>query len=464
CKEGDNYNFNPSIWNSLWNSLMGQEPLSNGKVQELHYPESELGLGSSKVWFKDIIEARRTFVDAANDVYRHLNITTNTVVMNDVFNVKTTEVNPNEVGFKVLTFNNELVIATNEDKFLENDAVLVSSNGTLPSPLTSTNVYFVHYDENGYIRLMNNPSTSGTAVTITLENKGEGQQSMIKQSDYIESLGTSLDMTQYWKLADWYDVGYNEDTEYTAEASLEVANSKNYQVGDIIRVTDADGVWTLYRRDSSRNLLIWTAIGRQNSTVELNNQLYNNYTQYKEDGSLSNVEINVRKALALLKNSFDGYQSQIVFDMVKYVHVEQTVVDWVFKTSYIYIVGLDQSLKQNYSNSEDLIGQIVTYFEEVKPYRTKIRSQIEQKTSDSDEINGLLNDLDPNGYIYRDGQWVKSQADIWDYEYAQYNTTTNKWEVKGSLPSDFELPNRRFQEIDIMMHYDNVQCVPDENM
>lgn len=464
CKEGDNYNFNPEIWNSLWNSLIGQEPLANGKVQELHYPETELGLGSSKVWFKDIIEARRTFVDAANSVYSHINITTNSVVMNDVFNVKTTEVNPNQVGFKVLTYNNELVIATNEDKFLENDAVLVSTNGTLPAPLTSTNVYFVHFDENGYIHLMNNPSTSGSAITITLENRGEGQHSMIKQTDYIESLGTSLDMTQYWSLADWYDVGYDENTEYTSEISLTVADAKNYQVGDIIRVTDADGVWTLYRRDSSRNLLIWTAIGRQNSTVKLNNQLYNNYSQYNEDGSLSNVEINVRKALALLKNSFEGYQSPIVFDMVKYVHVEQTVVDWVFKTSYIYIVGLDQSLKQNYSNSEDLIGQIVAYFEEVKPYRTKIRSQIEQKTSDSDEVNGIMNDLDPNGYIYRDGKWVKTQADIWDYEYAQFNTTTNKWEIHGSLPADFELPNRRFQEIDVIMHYDNVQCKPDENI
>lgn len=464
CKEGDSYNFNPVIWDSLWNSMMGQETLLNGKVQELHYPETELGLGSSKVWFKDIIEARRTFVDSANDIYRHNNMTTNTVVMNDVFNVKTTAVNPNEVGFKVLTYNNQLVIATNEQKFLENDAVLVNTNGTLPAPLNSTSVYFVHYDSDGYINLMNNPSASGSAVTITLENKGEGQHTMIKQSDYIASLGISLDMTQYWSLADWYDVGYDADTEYTSEVSLSVADTKNYQEGDIIRVVDTDGTWTLYRRDFSRNVALWTAIGREKSTVELNNQLYNNYSQYNEDGSLSNVEINVRKALALLKNSFDMYQSDVVFDMVKYVHTEQQVVDWVFKTSYIFIVGLDQSLKQDYTNSEDLIGQIVTYFEEVKPYRTKIRSQIEQKTSDSDEINGLLNDLDPNGYIYRNGKWIKTQADIWDYEYAKYNPVNNKWEIEGSLPSDFELPNRRFQEIDVIMHYDNVQCVPDENM
>ncbi|EMR6009127.1 hypothetical protein WJW27_006008, partial [Escherichia coli] len=187
------------------------------------------------------------------------------------------------------------------------------------------------------------------------------------------------------------------------------------------------------------------------------------YNVHNEDGSLSNREINIRKALALLKNSFDLHQSEIVFDMVKYVHVEQGVVDWVFKTSYIYIVGLEQSLVQNYSN-DNLINQIVEYFEEVKPYRTKIRSQIEQKTSDDDLIKGLCNDLDPNGYIFVDGSWVKTEKDIWDYEYAQYNETTKKWEKVGSLPSDFIAPNRRFQEIDIIMHYDNIQCKPNKDL
>lgn len=464
CKEGISYNFNPAIWDSLWNSLIGEEPLNDGSKRELIYPKVDTGLGSNKTWFKDVIEARRTFVDSANLYYRSQNITTNTVVMNDVFNVKTQEVNPNEVGFKVLSYNNELVITTDQNKFLENDAVLVSTNGTLPAPLNSTTVYFVHFDENGYIHLMNSPSTGGTSVTINLESRGEGQHKMIKQSDYIESLGTSLDMTQYWSLADWYDEGFSADSNYTIERSLDEANSKSYQEGDLVKIQDLDGSWTLYEKTMSRDVAFWKAVGRSNSTVQLNNMLYNNYEVYNSDGTLTNVEINVRKALALLKKSFDFAQSDIVFDMVKYVHTEQTVVDWVFKTSYIYIVGLDQSLKQNYSNSANLIGQIMEYFEEVKPYRTKIRSQIEQKTTDEDEVNGICNDLDPNGYIFVDGNWVKTQKDIWDYETAQFNSVTNRWEVVGSLPSDFVTPNRRFQEIDIIMQFDNVQCTPDSNL
>lgn len=463
CKEGMDYNFNPTIWNSLWNSLESQEVLPNGNIQELHYPTNDNGILPGETWFRDPIEARRTFVDSANAIYKTVNITTNSVVMNDVFNVKTEEQNPNLISFKVLNYNNEFVINPSVDMFSENDAVLVSTNGTLPSPLNSTSVYFIHFDENNYIRLMNSPSTGGTAVYITLENRGEGQHKMIKQSDYIESLGSSLDMTKYWSLADWYDIGYNENTTYTDEVSIESANLKNYQEGDVIRITDADGVWTLYTKTLSASVVIWQAIGRQNSTVELNNQLYHGYEQYKLDGSLTNIEINVRKALELLKKSFYSYQSRLVFDMIKYIHTEQSVVDWVFKTSYIFIVGLEQSLKQNYSN-DNLINQIVDYFEEVKPYRTKIRSQIEQKTSNTDEMNGLINDLDPNGYVFVNGAWVKTQDDIWDVEYAQFNQVTNKWEIRGSLPSDFIYPNRRFQETYETLVYDNIQCKPDSDL
>lgn len=460
CREGEEYNFNVNIWNSMWNSLRSSEQLPDGTVIKLQYPENDLGILPNQTWFKDTLEARREYVKSSNDIFRTKNIITNTVVMNEIFNVKTEEVNPDLVQIKVLSYNNELVIVPTEDKFVENDAILVNTNGTLPEPLNSANVYFVHFDDNGYIHLMNNPSSAGNAVTITLTSRGEGALTMIKQEDYIESLGTSLDMTNYWVLADWYDVGYSEDTAYTSEKSLAIADTKNYQEDDVIRVVDSSGLWTLYTLRFSRGTPLWTAVGRQNSTVALNANIYRGYEQYNADGTPTKTELNVRTALGLLKGAYEGFQSPLVFDMVKYVHVEQTVVDWVFKTSYIYILGLDQTLQKSYIQNDNFINQIVDYFEEVKPYRTKIRSQIEQKTSDEDEINGIVNDLDPNGYVFVDGKWVKSQKDIWDYEYAKFNDSTKKWEIVGSLPADFQTPNRRFQEMNVVMVYDNVQCKP----
>lgn len=462
CREGEEYNFNPNIWDSLWNSMRSSEELPNGTVIELKYPETELGSKTGQIWFMDVLEARREFVRSANNIFRTKNIVSNSVLMNEIFNVKTEEVNPNLVPFKVLTFNNELVVVPSEDKFVENDAVLVSSTGSLPEPLNAASVYFVHFDDNGYIRFMDSPSSGGNAVYLTLSSRGEGSLTMIKQSDYIEYLGTSLDMTQYWTSADWYSEGYSENTAYTSEVSLSIADTKNYQENDVIRITDSSGLWTLYVLSTSRGAKMWTAVGREDSTIALNDNLYNGYVQYDSSGKPTNTEINIRKALTLLQGAFGGYQSTLVFDMVKYVHVEQSVVDWVFKTSYIYILGLDQTLQKNYIQNDNLINQIVSYFEEVKPYRTKIRSQIEQKTSDEDEVNGLLNDLDPNGYVYIDQKYIKSQKDIWDYQYAQYNEGTKKWEEIGSLPDDFQTPNRRFQEMNITLVFDNTKCVPDD--
>lgn len=459
CKEGDLYNFNPNIWTSMCNSLLGYEEVNNIK-HEISYPKTELGNGYNKIWFKDIINARKAFVDSANQLYERINLTTNQNLMDTIFNYKSVNENPNEVIIKILRINNEYVISPNDNtKFRENEPVLVFSNGTLPSPLVSTSVYFVHITDDGYIKLMSTPSSNGQSNSyINITSKGEGVHTMIKQSEYIENLGTSLDMSRYWELTDWYANGFNKNTTFVREQSIDSANKHNYQENDVIKIIDSDGIWTLYQKQFSRNKVMWTAVARQNSTIKLNELLFSGYSIHDDKGELSEVEINVRNALELIFKTFDTMQSKVVFDMVNYVFSEQKIVDWVFKTSYIYITGLEQSLQQNYIEQSDLISHIVAYYEEVKPYRTKIRSQIEQKTSDEDEINGIINDLDPTGYIFDGETWIKSESDIFDLEYAEFNPNTNRWEVKGSLPTNFTEPYRRFQEIDTILVFDNIQC------
>lgn len=90
CKEGLDYNFNSNVWNTMSNSLIGYETI-NDKENSLLYPSVELGCQPGKTWFKDIIEARRTFTHSANNIFKSLNMITNSVMMNDVFNVKTTK-------------------------------------------------------------------------------------------------------------------------------------------------------------------------------------------------------------------------------------------------------------------------------------------------------------------------------------------------------------------------------------
>ena len=455
CKEGDDYNFNKTIWDSMWNSLRAVEEY-NGTVVELKYPENPTGILPGQTWFMDTIEARRNFVASANKIYKSINVTTDLVLMNDVFNVTIQETNENFINFNVIEVDNTFALDVPDGIFNDNDPVFVQSTGTLPAPLNNYTLYYITTDANGNKQLMETPEVDGIKTFIIITDKGEGTHSIIKQADYINSLQSStevvFDMSDYWDYADWYDIGYNEQTTYTDEPSLEAADNKGYQIGDIIRVVGSDGVWTMYIRSMSRNNVIWQAISRQNSTVSLNDKIY---TDTNED--------NIRTALGLLKNSFNGKQSNLVFDMVKYVHTEQPVVPWVYKTSYIYIIGLEQPLQQN-DNNDNLINQIIEYFNEVKPYRTKIRSQIEQKTSAVDEILELSNDLSPDAYQEVNGVQIKVQNDIWDYERAVYNEVDERWEIQGSLPDDFVSPDRSFQESYEMLVFDNFQCTPDSDL
>lgn len=464
CKEGLDYNFNPQVWNSMWNSLIGAETLLDGTVNNLQYPDNDFGAEPGKVWFRDIIEARREFVSAANNVYKTLNVTTDTVLMNEVFNAKFLTRNPRQVDISVVQVGSEFLITAPNDSFVENDTVILGTSGTLPKPLSSTSVYFVHIGTDGYIRLMNTASTEISQNIVDIQDKGIGSHTMVLQQYYDPALSVSLDMTSFWTYSDWYADGYNASTLYSQETSTAVADTKNYQEGDIIRVTGEDGIWTLYILTATRDKIMWEAIGRQQSTIKLSDKLFSGYDRLDERGNATADENLIRQCLTLLKETFDTLQSRLVFDMVKYVHNEQNVVDWVFKTSYIFVVGLEQSLQQNYLQQDDLITQIVAYFQEAKPYHTKIRSQIEQKTSDDDEVTGIANDLNPNGFIFINGAWEKVEKDIWDYEQAVYNEIEDKWEIQGSLPSDFVEPDRSFQQSNTQMYYDNTQVQYDNDL
>ena len=454
CKEGLDYDVNPYIWRSLFNSLAASELVNDEDPRELVYPLNELGCGSNKTWFKDIMGARRNFVDSINLIFQTINIASDTKKMEEIFNVTTKKQNPNGVKFKVGVENGQLVLKpSRKDVFVENDVVVVYSTDVLPDPLTENAVYYVHLTEQGNIRLMRNSSSNGAGTYITIEDKGSGVHTIITQKNFIMNLGNDLVMQDYWDTTDWYSTGITSLTPYTPEVSLVAASLKDYTQGDLIRLVGEDGKWTLYQYIDTNGAMLWKAVGREDSTVKLNNLFYSGYDVYNSDGTVSDRERNVRAAIRLLTNSLTTVQSRLLFDMVKYVHSEQTVIDWAFKTSYIFIVGLEQPLRLVYEQRVDLLEQIVKYFEEVKPYSTKIRSQIEQKTSDEDFITGVYNDLGPNAY---DINGNKLDSDIWEHEYATYDEYNNEWVATGSLPNGYTPPDRSFQSTTEVIHYDNV--------
>lgn len=404
-QEGSSYNFDEDIWQNMIDSLVGESlPDLKEKTAVMRYPTSQLGNARGKTWFKDIFEARREFVAAANLYFQTSNVASNISLMNSVFKYKESAFNPNEREFIVTQWKNKnLIQIKNPARFMNGDAVILSTNGTLPSPLDKSVTYFVEREE-GTVDKFKLKATPNAVDGISITNKGLGVHKLIRSVDAVSSATAALDMTKYWTTIDWYAHGYSTATTYTDVPSLDAANQMKFDVNDVIRVIDEAGNWTMYVLTFTRDTRIWNTVGRKDSTVRLNDKLFETHSILDSNGQPTADEIIAQKAIRKLSTVFNDVQSQIVFPMVYFVHNEQTVIDWVFKTSYISILGIDKSLAAGAVTNTDPLDDVMAYINEVKPYRTKLRGSIDQRTSDSDIISarGMDNDtslVEHNKYV-----------------------------------------------------------------
>lgn len=394
-QEGSDYNFDQDIWQNMVDSLCGQSlPDATGHIDTMLYPVSDIGNKRGNTWFKDIVEARRDFVSAANIYFASTNIAANSLYMSTVFNYVEKNHNPYEQEFNVVSHNGENVIRINHpERFQNNDSVTLSTNGDLPKPLDKSITYFVERITGESDKFIIK-STPNATIGITLLDKGVGTHRIIRTVDINSDLDVSLDMTQFWNITDWYAPGYSASTSFTEVASTQAADQQYFSEGDVIKVTDDSGIWTLFVRGYSRDIAIWATVGRKNSTVVLNDKLFTDHVIVNELNQQTPAEIVINKAIRLLMTVFDTVQSRIVFPMVYYVHNEQQVVDWVFKTSYISILGIDKELSAESVTTSDPLADVTAYINEVKPYRAKIRGSIDQRTSDTELIAAKMFDTD----------------------------------------------------------------------
>lgn len=396
-QEGSDYTFDDDVWQTMVDSLCGQSlPDAVNKVHRMKYPESSLGNELGKTWFKDNVEARREFVSAANQYFKSTNIASDLLLMTTVFNYEETTVNPNQRDFIVTRLHNENVLQiTSPENFKENDAVIINTNGALPKPLDKSVIYFVERvpGESDKFRIK---ATPNSITSITLLDKGIGSHNIVRSVDAQSSAYASLDMKNYWSVVDWYDAGYSDETPFTEMSSTAAADQLHFNIGDVIKVTDENGVWVLYARAFSRDIPIWRTVGRKNSTILLNGLLHGEHTQLDENNEFTIEEQVIQKAIRLLSTVFTSAQSRIVFPMIYYIHNEQKVVDWVFKTSYISILGIDKSLSTTDVTHSDPLSDVSEYINEIKPYRSKVRGSVDQRTSDTEIIAANMMDSDTN--------------------------------------------------------------------
>lgn len=395
-QEGNDYNFDIDIWNQMFNSLVGETlPDSKGKVKPLRYPLVELGNTPETTWFKDIIKARREFVSAANLYFASTNTVANSQYMSTVFNYVENARNPYERDVTIVQLNNEFVLQiASPERFINNDAVTISTNGVVPKPLDKSITYFAVRvpGQSDKFRLKVSPNS---VDGITILDKGLGELTITRTADANAARTASLNMPTFWNTVDWYASGYSSTTPFTEVSSTAAADALHFNVGDVIKVIETDGTWTLYVREFSRDIAIWATVGRKSSTIQLNDKLFADVVPLV-DGVTTPEEQVIQKALRKLSTVFTDVQSRMIFPMIYYVHTEQPVVEWVFKTSYISILGIDKTLSAGAVTSTDQLSDVTDYINEVKPYRAKIRGSIDQRTSDTELIAAKMWDTDTN--------------------------------------------------------------------
>lgn len=420
-QEGIDYEINGSIWENAVNSIIGSYTNDLSEVITLEYPIVSLGNAKNKTWFIDKFEARRELINEINQLYSTINVI-NTSSLYDVLTYADTYVNKYSSIFSIVEYNSELVIKINSPgRFNTNDAVIIDSTGTLPSPLIKSQMYFISKvkGSDGYYRISIGRNASSF---LTITDKGAGINSIVRNEDVGAESSSTLDMTTYWSLTDWYNTGYSASTNYVIYDSISTANTNSHSVGAIIKITNSLGLWEMYVLAETRNDNIWEIIGSEKGSVSLNELLYNSDTT------------NVKRAIVKILDSLYQYQSRLIFSLVRYAHREQKVLDWVFKTSYISITGLERPLTSKYQVSNETFDNIISYFTEVKPYRTKIRTITDSRTSDTDLSTIISNDIDPT-----------------DSNVALYKAGTNLKDV-----------NMRFRESAITLVFDEIQRSPDD--
>ena len=138
-------------------------------------------------------------------------------------------------------------------------------------------------------------------------------------------------------------------------------------------------------------------IAMEDQTVEWNEKVFT-----EQQSNLIGAEIRAI-LLALHQNVFvdsnNIYWNQFFFDMVKFAYTEQTELNWAFKTTYLNIVKEETDLVPLKGFKVDNFDKAIDYFNEVKPYSSKIQNYSDIKKPATEIVGGTSTDFDRPPYF-----------------------------------------------------------------
>lgn len=409
-KEGSSENsISDRLWTKMRDSLTGINYIRQA-VPDPNLEESrKYGnlIRPRQGWFIDNSQAAKIFVEKLNDLIRNVCILDKEGVL-DSLSVKSTQPTPygSQLALQRLIEPNEF----NDPFDLESDSDISStSQYHVPDLSERNNLLITGQATLGQqIYVDGVPSNRGFWTIYKVINENPGNNI----NDAFEIVSSeAFRLEDFWYTIDFYEDGFDENTVYDYEVeNLSARDSlSNVQIGDIVYVTDTIGdgtnIWSIYQRVSYDNFDYWELVGKEQCSVQFNVDLF-----FDDDyGNNSVVDSSVDYpdgvpgrilALESLINSLrniiltDEQENIIFFSMVNYVHSEQLLLDWVFKTTYISSLGLNRNISQDPIFVQDRAENFINFIEEAKPYHVKLREFTIQENFGVDVFSGNVTDFD----------------------------------------------------------------------
>lgn len=267
------------------------------------------------------------------------------------------------------------------------------------------------------------------------------------------------DSQDIWSYVDWYEAGYESvnPPRFVFQTATDRNNAlltnpyiKFAKVND-----DGRGRWMWTElRDG-----VWQIVAKQLGTLQISDSVWANTGALLEDtfdtAGTTTATFDAKAFAAMVVNRDMGYEfnkvlnslregvltdletNEMFFGWVHYAHTEQDFIDWCFKTSFMYVTGYSDRLRQDPIAFADLTGNLLSYINEVKPYHVKVRDFISKYGVDTELANVMALDFDKPAYYdvalgknrildaRVPGDVAIMQSGMWKHWYNQYAFNNN---------------------------------------
>lgn len=473
-EEDERNTINDVLWNKMRDSVVGWDATEKSVPDEKLPNSQQLGamVRPRQSWFpadpsvggqRPSRDARKAFVDSFNDIMSEQPFIDLWFGWEDVFD-KGESLPP-------------------EDRYVTTALDLSDLRNLLPATRNMVQV--------GESVLIENTSEVAGFWTLWKLVEVSGQRTFI-----IEDFQKwRMQEGELWSLADWYADGWSaknfpnyrfaNNADRNAAGNLDVTLLKGTLVQiDTQSPTDDRWSWDVYTSTSKYQ------VAKARSTIKLNDVFHDNSRVEfgpKQIGAIlgtSNAAritpdriqeladiINYRdgsREIEFVLNSmktvlFDTLQkNKLFFSMVKSAFKQSMVIDWAFKTSFLYLGGYSETLRQSPVAFKDQIDNVIAYLDEVKPYHVKIREYVRRLSYGPDLADLTMTDFDkpvyPTGETNRvldvnnpTDQAIMGVNRPWKDWYENYLNETrnlNKWDADWN----------GVRRMNIKMKFDRISC------